>query len=441
MRPLAECTSAGLAVLSLFLGGCGSSSSQTVTAVRAGTAGATTARGWSTLETATTGDVEIPVAAADERGDLAAAWVRTVLHNGSPLYFVLATVRPAGGRWETPHVLSKLGSNPDIAAGAKAAVVAVWEQFVPPFAVYGERWRGHWSHPFALSSGAGSDPQVAVNSSGVVIAAWAKPRLKHALSRSDRGIQVSLALPGAAFQKPLAISASENAFNPRLAIDSRGDAAVAWEVDTASGCMVRAAIAPGGGPWTAPKTLSDATAGCPAAQRVSIDGAGHATVAWLAQRGPTTFLEWSGGDKSGRWSRRRSLASGNEVDYPQIAENARGDTIIAWAQTRGNDFVIKAASRTPAAPWRLSQIPKAAGLSAQVAIDERGDAIVGWQGPPLSETSARPVHGRWQMPQPLTSRTRGGLPVMLSIDARGTAFAILTERNLLASTVRSSGFR
>jgi hypothetical protein len=132
---------------SLFLGGCGSSSSRTVTAVRAGTAGATTARGWSTLETAATGDVEIPAAAADERG-LAAAWVRTVLHNGGRLYFVLATVRPAGGRWETPHVLSKLGSNPDIAAGAKAGVVAVWEQFVPPFAVYGERWRGHWSHPF-----------------------------------------------------------------------------------------------------------------------------------------------------------------------------------------------------------------------------------------------------------------------------------------------------
>jgi hypothetical protein len=342
---------------------------------------------------------------------------------------VLAAVRPPRSGWQQPRTLSALGGNPDVAASAAGNVIAVWQQWTAPYAVQSERWRGRWLPPVPLSVGDGTDAHVAMNDAGAAIVAWARPR-----KRTDGGIQSAIARPEAAFPAAQTISRAENAFNPQVAMNARGDVAVAWEVDTRKGCAVRAAVAASGESWSPPQTLSGHTASCSPEQRVAIDAAGRATVVWLSQRGPKTYLQTVNRNATGPWGRTRSLSRANQIDTPTIAENARGDTIVAWAQSRHNEFVIKAASRTSSQPWHVQQIPKSAGLQAQVTIDARGDALVGWDDFRLSGTSARPVRGRWQTPTPITSRPTGLSPIFMSIDAHGNGLAISKAKNALDSS-------
>jgi hypothetical protein len=84
---------------------------------------------------------------------------------------------------------------------------------------------------------------------------------------------------------------AENALDPTIAINPRGDAVVAWEVDGSTSCVVRAAFACAGRRWSRPHTVSDATAGCPAWQQASIDERGRAIVTWSSQRGRTSYLQ------------------------------------------------------------------------------------------------------------------------------------------------------
>ena len=221
--------------------------------------------------------------AFDTSGDAFAVFAEPVLEaNGSGALSSLVRVakRPVGAHWAIPDTLSQLGLEPAVAAGGHGEAIAVWEG-LSSVEEAESPLGGNWLLPKAVLTPRGEEAQVAMDLKGDVMIVSTRQSTNHSL-----GIVVAFRPAGGAFSAPLMISASENAFEPRVAMNARGDALVARRVDTARGCPVRAAFHRAGGGWSRPRTVSDVDAFCEGGNhRVAIDERGDAVVVWFAQRG------------------------------------------------------------------------------------------------------------------------------------------------------------
>jgi len=121
---------------------------------------------------------------------------------------------------------------------------------------------GSWLAPQTAATRGGGEPQIASDASGDVIIVASR----QAPERST-GIWAVLRPSGDTFLPVQKISRSGNDFNPREAMNARGDALVAWERNAARGCLVEAAFRPANGHWSKPRVLPDAHVGCPADQQ------------------------------------------------------------------------------------------------------------------------------------------------------------------------------
>ena len=296
----------GVATLFLVgaLSGCARSGSlPLVSAVGVVHAAGSTPSGWSAPELIRAHELGTPAPAHppvfDARGDAVVVWTEAKVSIREAItveYLVRTSVRPVDGHWQSPETLSRLGLDPDVVFDAQGDAIAVWQS---PSAVQAaiRPADGSWLAPQTVATPGGEEPQIASDASGDVIAV----ANRQASGRST-GIQAVLRPAGGTFSPAQTISDPDNDFHPQLAMNSRGDALVAWERDSARGCIVEAAFRPAGGHWSRPQVLSDKHAGCPAGQRVAIDGRGDAVVAWDAQRGRDGVVESAGRSADGRWS-------------------------------------------------------------------------------------------------------------------------------------------
>jgi hypothetical protein len=277
--------------------------------------------------------------AFDESGDAFVVFDEPMLEEGSisPSFLVRVAVRPVGGHWQIPDTLSRLGFDPVVAVG------------------------GH-----------GEEPQVAANAKGDGVIVSTRQAPHH-----SEGIEVTLRSAGGAFSPSQTISGNENAFEPRVAMNASGDALVAWRVDTARGCPVRAAFHLAGGGWSRPRTVSDVNAFCEGGNhRVAIDEHGDAIVTWFGQRGPLQYVDEATRDADGRWRARSLLARARNVLRPEVAMDARGDAIVAWSQ-KGHEWTR---ARPAGRRWLAAQMVRNSqgSLGASLAVDGRGDALLAW---------------------------------------------------------------
>jgi hypothetical protein len=415
-------------LLAAVLGGCAQSGSlplmRSARAVRVtgGASGAWSAPELIPAHNLGTGSPQPP--AFDINGDAVAVWTEPALSIKEPItpsYLVRAAVRPAHGHWQPADTLSRLGLAPEVAVDAGGDAIAVWES---PSGVQAAMRPagGNWLAPQTVATPGGEDPQIASDPSGAVFVV----ATRQAPGRST-GIQTVSRPAGGTFSPAQAISTSENAFHPRIAMNARGDAFVAWEVDLPRGCAVRAAFRPADGGWSAPRTLSDTHAFCPANQRVAIDERGDAIVVWLALRRRTTFIEAAGRTAEGRWTARRTIARARDIaEPPEVGMDARGDATIVWSEPAlvGGWDVIRVRTRPAGRGWQaVRALPYANAGRASLAIDARGDALVAWQGKRGIEAAARPAGGHWQKPYMVsghepTHRDVGGDP-LATLDAGG----------------------
>jgi len=176
-----------------------------------------------------------------------------------------------------------LGLDPEVAVDGPGEAIAVWESL----SGIEEAERpagGTWLSPKPVLTPGGGEPQVATNAHGDVIVVSPRQAPNH-----STGIEVATRSTGGAFSPPEMISGRENAFEPRVVMNARGDVLVAWRVDSAGGCPVRTAFHRAGGGWSRPTTVSDVHAFCEGGNhRVAIDERGDAIVVWFAQRAPTS---------------------------------------------------------------------------------------------------------------------------------------------------------
>lgn len=313
----------------------------------------------------------------------------------SPVYLVRVAVRPAHSPWQPPDTLSHLGIDPEAGLDGHGTAIVIWDG--PIGVEETERPAGaEWRSPKLVLPSGGGNPQVATNARGDAIIAAPQQALHH-----SEGIEIAMRSAGRSFSSPQMISGHENAFEPRVAMNARGDALVAWQVDSARGSLVRASFYRADAGWSRPRTVSDLHAFSDSeSHHVAIDERGDAIVVWFAQRHRPLFVEEASRDAEGRWRARRVLAKASTVEQPEVGMDARGDTIVAWWED-GHEW---ARVRPAPARWAAARMVSKSGGPASLAVDRRGDALLAWSDRTgITAAARRATHTGWK-----TSRVAPG---------------------------------
>ncbi|MGD9696281.1 MAG: hypothetical protein AB7V42_11550 [Thermoleophilia bacterium] len=314
--------------------------------------------------------------------------------------------------------------------------------------------RSGWSAPVVLDeprSGLGG-AQVAADGSGDAIAVWTRgPSSSIAVAERPAGAP--------AFGPPSALAAgcapgAPNClvFNPRIAVNARGDAVALWQRGTGSSVVERTTIVvatrpAGRADWGDPVAVGE-IAGTPTPAAVAIDAGGGVTVVW---RG-ADFTMMAADAPSGAASFATvALGQGNGV--PGLAVNASGAAAAAWIDARGTGVgQVLVAERPPGGAWgppvpvSPSGRPPAAvvALDAAVALDDAGDALAAWtvadgSGATLA-VARRPAGGAWGPPSELGGRWSYYGPPDIALAPSGDAVALWrAPEGVVAATAPATG--
>ena len=278
-------------------------------------------------------DVQPFSLAANARGDLAVAW-----EGSDELGYDRAwvRVRPAGGRWGRPRVLSSEGRD-------------------------------------------GIEPHVAVAPDGTVLVVYAE-------SRPTAWRMMSVVRPpGGPFRHPHRLSPKDaNAYWPRIAVGPDGTAVASWTGDF--GGSVDTAVRTPDGHWLPRyRLLGSGFANDP---QVVVDRTGHATLVWN-RGGKTSRLMVSERSAGGTFGPSHALSprGRNAADY-RLVGNARGDTAVIWtvfarsnggSDPRGVDIRVRPAGGEFGAVHELASTTARDVGSPMAAIGAGGAGTYLWQ--------------------------------------------------------------
>jgi hypothetical protein len=325
-------------------------------------------------------NAEAPQVAVDSAGDAVAVWVR---FDGSRKVVQSATM-PAGAGWGPVDDLSDDEQNavdPRVAVDPAGDAVAVWSRYNGTNDIVQAAVRpagGDWASTDDLSA-AGRDavePDVAIDSAGTAVAIWRR-------HDGSRFIVQSATRPADGdWDSPDDLSATgQSAEEPQVAVDSAGDAVAVWSRFDGAKDIAQASTRPAGGDWLSVDDLS--AAGQNADEpRVAVDSAGDAVAVWARQGSPTTVIQSAGRPAGGDWDSPALLSvAGEASETPQVAVDPAGDAIAVWSSSNGSPKVVQSAIRDAGGAWlpaeRLSELGENA-IDPQVALDPAGDAVALW---------------------------------------------------------------
>jgi hypothetical protein len=241
--------------------------------------------------------------------------------------------------------------------------------------------------------------------------------------------------------------AHENAVGSVVGANARGVAVAAWYRENKSGTAdtLRAAVRQGASRFSAPVTLGPAvlTIGPnpPSYPSVAVDGRGDAAVAWL-KKDPAgklrVFVSYR--PSRGRFGAARPVsASGSDSFQPQIAVNGRGDFTVVWQRFDNGHFVVEAATRGyRQARFGAARMLSSPRLDAQfphlgVAANDR--IAVAWRARNLKQNSSfiqgvtRTAAGKLGPRQALSKRTLDADNPSVAMAPGGQAMVVWEETN------------
>jgi hypothetical protein len=284
-----------------------------------------------------------PRVAADAAGDAIVVWQecysadkKMCFHNEGE-YVIRASVRPAGGNWSSPKLVTT-GSSENAKKLAAAVnsfgdIAVAWEDMKGLRAHVSLLRSGQAPIDHTLSTKQSGSPQVAFAADGTAIAVW---------DEEDTGfwVSASTAAPGSNSWTPSQHLSSSglDAFQPDLAVAPDGEAVAVWET-LSGGRPIQAAIRAGG--------------------------------AWL----PAQNLS----------------AEGVEATHPRVAINPLGAAIAAWRETGSSGPIVASATRS-AGGWAAAKALSGAtdgAVEPAVAIDPEGNAVVTWRAAKVVKTDER----------------------------------------------------
>jgi hypothetical protein len=241
---------------------------------------------------------------------------------------------------------------------------------------------------------------------------------------------------------PEGVPASE----PQIAADERGNAIAVWTAGEEGALEVQARFRPAGSPWGPVETLSapgeDSTS-----PQVVFDERDNALVAWTSfqtsQSDPPTpvaRIRASFRPRGGGFGPSQVVheeGSGSIFFQPQLAIDE--SAALVWTREAPDDtLTVQAAFRPKGGSFGAAQDLVPGGFDPDVAVDERGSAIVVATGESLQAVSAfKPRTGQFGSVQPISQGD--GFTPRVATDEDGNAIAVWDTGGRIEASFRRAG--
>jgi hypothetical protein len=393
------------------------------------------AGGWqaSTMLSAPGQEGRSPAIALNGRGEGVAVWLNHYGFNWN----IAAAVRSASGEWQQPTVISTpghIGFHPEVAVDSKGDAIAVWrdgdsEQIEAAIHKAG----GEWDAPVAISAAGNNEkPTVALDSGGEAVIVWERQEGSRYIIQAAVG-----SVESGVWQEPVDLSTpGQAAGNPQVAMDSEGEATAVWQSYDEGDYYIQAATGSiGHDAWRKPIDLSvsgplaDQVTANP---RITVNEAGEAIATWerggfeLEPYATQVAVRLIGGE----WEAPSTLSSSSSpsADFPQVALDATGDSVVVWENRGAEVPPIQSATRPAGSDAWQSPVDLAGSTgktySPDVAMDANGEALAVWTNNGSSiEAASSPAGAQWLSPTRISSTGPVSSP-LVAMDARGNAVAI-----------------
>jgi hypothetical protein len=272
-------------------------------------------------------------------------------------------------------------------------------------------------------------PRIASDASGDAIVAW-QQRQQAILRIKARRISAK----GFLGRVRTLSGARHKSEGPAVASDARGDAVVTWSQPDDSDWRIRARRISARGHLSSVKTLSASGHGAGLAE-VASDAGGEAVVLWSQFNSQVSNRSIKARRISAKGAVGRVMTLSSPNDYgllPQVASDARGDTVVVW---EGDGAEARQISATGAlGPTETLSSPGQTGYSPQVGIDAAGNATALWYETHYSPTApeswyllARQISANGALRPTQTLSTAPIRNTAVAVNAEGDAFAGWTQ--------------
>jgi PKD domain len=395
-----------------------------------------------------------PNVVLDAAGDATAVWDEW---DGNDTV-VEASVRPAGGEWQTPTDLSEEGGevllagehdagSPAVAVDAAGDTTVVWSRYAGANRILIQSiYRpvgGSWQAPVDLGemhSAVDPEPQVSTNEAGDTTAVW----------KSDEVVESSYRPAGGSWEAPAALSAEES-FVPQTAIDERGDATAVWMHYDGSHYVVEGAYRAASGAWGAPTLVSEPgeEAGDP---RIALDGAGDTIATWKGHPAIGDVVRSAYRPAGGAWQEPLDVSTpGGEAQSLDVALDAHGDALLVWSgdtKELGAYEIAQSAYRPAGGTWQKPvALAEGGGNSypSDVVFDTQGNAAVVWErsngGGDVVQADYRPAGEGWQTPTNLSEEGQDSTDAVVVLDSPGVSTAADGDATVVWASGSGGGCR
>lgn len=373
-------------------------------------------------------NVSDPQIVIDSQGNATSAWVENNLVKTSSM--------PVNGAWSTPITLSGVlaaASYPKLGIDSSGNVTALWlENGIVNSST--QILGGTWSIGLPISSifAAASSPVLSVDQDGHAVAAWVSGGL---ILSSTRTLGV--------WSLPTTLSAG-NSDNPQIAISANGTVIAVWHSVVSGADVIMYAIKTFGGAWSTAKGVFSGTASLNHNYpKVAIDSNGNAYVAWFrytrsgASYLNVTLLTSSLTYNGNSWTIPSALSNPcirNPVNLMlKLACNTTGNVIAFWTNSYdGQIFNVESSAMHFGGRWIpfvMLNNPSLYSLAADIDVSSSGHVLAVYmtgEGGGLAIHSqesdiASPLLNQWTMSNPLSQGIKNGYP-RCAITLSGTVF-------------------
>ena len=349
--------------------------------------------GWGTpvtIDTGGTGSAGTPQIAMDPAGNAIAVWLQW---NGNR-FGIFANRYTAGGSWGTAVAIdtgsSGASANPDIAMAPNGNAIAVWEQYdgtlnrdsirANRYTVSGNAWgtAATIDSGGTGNTGPSSNPRVAMDSNGNAIAVWEQA----AGLRSN--IRANLFTGSWGTAALIETDDTGNAYLPQVAMDSNGNAIAVWEQSNGSRFSIYANRYTAGGNWGTAEAIDSGGSGSTGDSgnaQIAMASDGTATAVWEQYDG--SLINIRANRFAAGWAVAQLIETSSDGDaqLPQVAMDSNGNAIAVWQQFDGSQISILANRYTGA--WGTAGLIESnstrSAEMAQVAMNANGKAVAVWE--------------------------------------------------------------
>jgi hypothetical protein len=352
---------------------------------------------------------------------------------GSPSVAIIA--KPAAAMTVPGILESGTGeaNNPQVAMDKNGNAVVVWQQNDGAHnSIYARRnVAGTWGAVTLLETGTGEawSPQVAMDSNGNAVVVWQQYDSTNHLSLYAKRLSA-----GAWGTVTLLETGTGDVWSPQVAMDSNGNAVVVWQQYDSTNHLSLYAKRLSAGTWGT-VTLLETGSGSVWGPQVAMDNIGSTTVVWSQLDSSSHLSIYAKRFSAGSWGAVELLETGTgDASGPQVAMDNRGNAVVVWQQMDNANqvqsiYINDYASGAWGPAWLLERgAQKASG--ANVAMDSNGNVIVVFD----QHTDAlgdktyakRFSAGAWSASKLLASGQTQGKP-QVAMDSNGNAMLIWGE--------------